>query len=165
LAWRISTWKLILEVKGAKIMAYKDKEKGKKKAKEWEEKNKEKRALQKVTWLASGKNKKLTATRGARFYRRSKERILEKILLEKLTIWKLMGNTCACCGEDDPIYFQIDHVNNDGYLERKEGKGRRTTLKRYMAAPHNYQLLCANCNIAKHLNGGKLYKPKKKKKR
>jgi hypothetical protein len=130
--------------------------------KEWEEKNKEKRSLQKVTWLASGENKELTATRGARFYRRNKERISEKVLLEKLTIWKLMGNKCACCGEDDPIYFQIDHVNNDGYLERK-GKGRRTTLKRYMAAPHNYQLLCANCNQAKKLNGGKLYKPKKKK--
>jgi len=87
----------------------------------------------------------------------------------RLALYVLMGNKCVCCGENDPIYFQIDHVKNDGYLGRKSsslGKRRssRVNKKTYLATPKRYQLLCANCNIAKHYNGGKLYKPKKRRK-
>ena len=90
------------------------------------------------------------------------------------TLIKLIGERsgegkpiCMCCGEDDPIYLQIDHVNNDGYLERQTRyrTGNILTVKRYLESPEKFQLLCANCNHAKHKNGGKLYKPKKKKKR
>ena len=74
-----------------------------------------------------------------------------------------MGGKCVCCGIDDSIYFSIDHVNNDGYLERKNGKTKKKlTVSKYLEAPERYQLLCANCNWAKHVNGGKLYKPKRK---
>ena len=78
-------------------------------------------------------------------------------------LYKLMGGKCVCCGIDDSIYFSIDHVNNDGYLERKNGKTKKKlTVSKYLEAPERYQLLCANCNWAKHVNGGKLYKPKRK---
>lgn len=79
------------------------------------------------------------------------------------TLYEWMGNKCKCCGENDPMYFQIDHVNNDGHLDKKLGCFK-VTIKRYQKNPERFQLLCANCNIAKHLNGGKLYKPKKKRK-
>ena len=88
----------------------------------------------------------------------------------------LMKNMCKCCGETDPMFLQIDHVKNDGYLDRKKSleesrksnhlpNTARTTLsvKKYKENPKRYQLLCANCNHAKHKNGGKLYKPKKRK--
>ena len=96
-------------------------------------------------------------------------------------IFDMMGNKCVCCGENDPIYFHIDHVKNDGHIDRPilEKKDKITsnfrkgktyvkpfylTIKQYLATPKRYQILCANCNWAKHKNGGKLYKPKNKKK-
>jgi|TARA_B110000263_G_C15222324_1_gene470594 hypothetical protein len=90
----------------------------------------------------------------------------------KECIYWLEGDKCACCGATDPIYFQIDHVNNDGYIDRicqeskKKGiykrKNGRITLKEYLENMKKYQLLCANCNQAKKLNGGKLYKSTRK---
>ena len=81
--------------------------------------------------------------------------------LEILHEW--MGNKCKCCGENDPIYFQIDHVKNDGNLERNgSDKTHIHSLKKYKENPKRFQLLCANCNWAKRMNGGKLYKPKKR---
>lgn len=78
-----------------------------------------------------------------------------KRIRDKLEIYRLEGNACVCCGIDDPIYFNIDHVDNDGCLD----KTRNTTLKAYLKTPERFQLLCANCNWAKHRNDGKLYKP------
>tara|TARA_Y100001951_G_scaffold55170_1_gene43777 strand:- start:171 stop:770 length:600 start_codon:yes stop_codon:yes gene_type:complete len=89
-----------------------------------------------------------------------------KVEADKAEIFRLEGNKCVCCGIDDPMYFQIDHVNNDGSgrkTEKVRRNRKRVTLKAYLENPKNFQLLCANCNIAKHWNGGKLYKPKKKK--
>tara|TARA_R110000751_G_C13411126_1_gene439006 strand:+ start:51 stop:473 length:423 start_codon:yes stop_codon:yes gene_type:complete len=83
---------------------------------------------------------------------------------KKEIVHKFLGNKCKNCGENDPIYFQIDHVYNDGNLERKGSNKTRThSLKKYLENPEKYQLLCANCNWAKRMNNGKLYKPKKRK--
>jgi hypothetical protein len=80
---------------------------------------------------------------------------------ERDIIIKLLDSKCKVCGITDPIYFQIDHVNNDGHIDRKKGQGL-VTLRRYMQTPERFQLLCANCNHAKRMNGGKIYKPKKR---
>ena len=70
---------------------------------------------------------------------------------------------CECCGEDDLIYLQVDHVNNDGFKDKNGNKQRnKITVSQYLENPKRLQLLCANCNHAKHKNGGKLYKPKKR---
>ena len=89
----------------------------------------------------------------------------------RLALYVLMGNKCVCCGENNPIYFHIDHVKNDGYLGRgssnsgkRKYKTSKVNKKTYLANPKKFQILCANCNWAKHMNGGKLYKPKKKRK-
>ena len=85
---------------------------------------------------------------------------------KKEAVYKFLGNKCKNCGENDPIYFQIDHVHNDGNLDRNSpNKTHVHTLKKYLENPERFQLLCANCNWAKRMNGGKPYKPKKKKKR
>ena len=92
----------------------------------------------------------------------------------KQELYTLMGNKCVCCGENDPIYFNIDHVYNDGHLTRgikldvTRTKGtfynQRVTKRIYLENPKRFQILCSNCNHAKKLNGGKLYKPKNKRK-
>ena len=83
---------------------------------------------------------------------------------DRKKLYRLLGNKCVVCGEDDPIYFHIDHVNNDGNVDRKKGfgGGKRTKLKHYLETPERFQLMCANCNHAKQMNGGKIYKPKKR---
>lgn len=67
------------------------------------------------------------------------------------------GSKCACCGEDEPMFLTVDHVNNDGNIHRKEqGKGT-DKLYRWLVKnnfPEGFQLLCWNCNCGKHRNGG-----------
>jgi hypothetical protein len=75
------------------------------------------------------------------------------------------GSRCVWCGESDPICLVIDHVNNDGHLERKHSNhGQSTMLHLHIIRnnfPKNYQLLCANCNTAKAINKGVLPKHRK----
>ena len=93
----------------------------------------------------------------------------EKKQADRAEIFRLEGNKCRCCGISDPMYYQLDHVKNDGHLDRPSKNNKRKsklyiTLKRYLENPEKYQLLCANCNQAKQMNNGKLYKPKKRRK-
>ena len=132
----------------------------KKNMKKYYEKNKKK--LKKIS-REYGKKHKEDSRPKKRIYRKEKRR------KDKLEIYRLEGNVCLCCGIDDPIYFNIDHVDNDGHLERKKqnsGKitGNILTLAKYLKNPKRYQILCANCNWAKHKNGGELYNPKKRRK-
>lgn len=66
------------------------------------------------------------------------------------------GNKCACCGEAEPTFLSIDHVNNDGAEHRKKiGIGH--IFYRWIIDhdfPDTMQLLCCNCNMGKHRNGG-----------
>lgn len=71
------------------------------------------------------------------------------------------GFRCVCCGEDEPIFLTIDHINNDGNEHRKElatkiGKGGTAFFDwlRRNKFPPGFQVLCRNCNWGKHANGG-----------
>jgi hypothetical protein len=68
------------------------------------------------------------------------------------------GNACNCCGEKDPLFLSIDHINNDGNKQRKidgicSGVGLYYWLKRH-GYPENYQILCYNCNVGRARNKG-----------
>jgi len=75
------------------------------------------------------------------------------------------GFRCVCCGETEPSMLTIDHVNNDGAEHRKRlGLGKLKQTKpdsatfyhwlRKNGYPAGFQVLCYNCNISKHRNGG-----------
>lgn len=67
------------------------------------------------------------------------------------------GSRCKCCGEREPLFLQLDHVENDGHLDRKAHKTSNKLfahLKRQGWPQDRYQLLCANCNFGKLMNGG-----------
>lgn len=89
--------------------------------------------------------------------------------LDKAALYDLLGNRCACCGERDPMFLQVDHVFNDGAKHRRrKNRGRRSgslSVKHMLAYleanPGSLQLLCCNCNYAKQKNGGELYRPAK----
>lgn len=68
------------------------------------------------------------------------------------------GGKCQCCGEDEPLFLELDHIKNDGHKHRRTiGRGSGVTyrtLKKAGWPRGDYQLLCANCNAGKARNGG-----------
>lgn len=67
------------------------------------------------------------------------------------------GNSCSCCGESELLFLDLDHINNDGALDRQvNGCGVKLLgrLKKAGWPKDQYQLLCSNCNQGKQRNGG-----------
>jgi hypothetical protein len=64
---------------------------------------------------------------------------------------------CACCGESNIKFLTLDHVNNDGYLHRKQLKLTGHKILRWIIKnefPKGFQVLCMNCNFGKRMNNG-----------
>jgi hypothetical protein len=67
------------------------------------------------------------------------------------------GGACICCGFSDPRALQFDHINGDGFADRKTSKkiANICTEERYIEALERLgselQLLCANCNWIKRV--------------
>ena len=74
------------------------------------------------------------------------------------------GYRCSCCGETEPLFLTIDHVDDDGSDHRRkmspDGDYRSATgYKTYRwlenhGFPPGFQVLCANCNHGRFRNGG-----------
>ena len=71
---------------------------------------------------------------------------------------EIYGGKCACCGETQDEFLTFDHVNNDGNEWRRQtgirGSYAMCRWLRDNGWPTDYQILCFNCNIGKHINGG-----------
>lgn len=64
------------------------------------------------------------------------------------------GYVCACCGETEPNFLSLDHIENDGAdHRRKVGKAIWKWL-RDNNYPEGFQVLCMNCNHGKARNNG-----------
>ena len=94
--------------------------------------------------------------------KRIKEREWEKTWRVKLKLetLKQYGECCQCCGESWPVFLSIDHIDGNGAAHRKSigGKWMRGGGKFYIwlkqrGFPPGYQVLCLNCNRAKHDKG------------
>ena len=76
---------------------------------------------------------------------------------KRLIILEHYGGKCSCCDESEPLFLEIDHVNNDGWTHRKEiGTSAKALLLWIIRNdfPDSIQILCANCNQGKKRNGG-----------
>lgn len=60
---------------------------------------------------------------------------------------------CSCCGESELVFLAVDHVNNDGNIHRKRIKQNLCQWLVLNGFPDGFQILCFNCNMAKHLLG------------
>jgi hypothetical protein len=68
---------------------------------------------------------------------------------------------CKCCGENEILFLHIDHTDGNGAAHRREleqelgyypgGNGLPYWLKKNNY-PEGFQILCANCNLAKRVN-------------
>ena len=64
------------------------------------------------------------------------------------------GGCCACCGEPEPRFLEIDHILNDGKTDRLRHPDLMGYLDRSPVTASKYQILCSNCNQGKRRNGG-----------
>lgn len=66
------------------------------------------------------------------------------------------GGRCACCGNDYLPHLTLDHVNGGGTAHRRVEGGRslyrrlRRALREGLPLDPEFQVLCWNCNAAKH---------------
>lgn len=75
----------------------------------------------------------------------------------KTLVFDHYGRECACCGETEPEFLSIDHMDGGGKKHRKViGQSSREFYKWLIDNnfPPNFQTLCMNCNHAKGRNGG-----------
>jgi hypothetical protein len=68
------------------------------------------------------------------------------------------GYVCACCGETNPGFLSLDHIDNNGNahrraIKRKSGVGFQYWLKKN-GFPPGIQILCYNCNLGRAFAGG-----------
>lgn len=75
----------------------------------------------------------------------------------RLEIIAAYGGACECCGETEVELLNVDHVLNDGYLERKDrnlfSHKLHYFLRRNGYPRDRYQLLCTSCNMGKAKHG------------
>ena len=79
------------------------------------------------------------------------ERAVEERRALRKAVLGLLGGACACCGESEYVFLDIDHVNEDGAEERRRTKV--ATWRLALVEPHRFQVLCRNCNWAKFQGG------------
>ena len=89
-------------------------------------------------------------------YEENKNRNNQKALLKRRKLRKdiiqAYGGKCVCCGEAEEAFLVIDHIDGGGTKERREpGKGGVAFywFLKTNCFPEGYQVLCANCNMAK----------------
>lgn len=86
------------------------------------------------------------------------QRERERYSILRLELISAYGSACACCGESEPLFLELDHSNGDGAAHRRAiGRGAKACyswLKRRGYPRDGFQLLCANCNQGRKRNGG-----------
>ena len=76
---------------------------------------------------------------------------------EKKQVIDHYGGRCTCCGEGEPCFLAIDHINGNGNSHRKAINKWGSGFFKWLIKndfPKEFQILCHNCNMGKHLNCG-----------
>lgn len=75
----------------------------------------------------------------------------------RTTVLTHYGGKCECCGEDEPLFLTVDHINGGGKKHRQEIGGGGFYLHRWLIKnnfPEGFRILCFNCNCGRSLNKG-----------
>lgn len=77
----------------------------------------------------------------------------ERLKMEIFFIYSCGEMKCAYCGYDKNIdALSIDHINNNGYIQRKEKNLNGFGFYKWLKSnnyPEGFQVLCRNCNWIK----------------
>jgi hypothetical protein len=74
----------------------------------------------------------------------------EQSFLKRQEVLDHMGGKCECCGETNPRFLTIDHINGGGAKHKRENK--IVKLYKWIKKnnyPEGFRLLCYNCNCAR----------------
>lgn len=103
-------------------------------------------------WRFKSPDSHLKATIRYREHNRNKlrEDQKERRWKMKLEIVNAYGGRCSCCGEDEPKFLSIDHVDKGGtFHKRCIGTSRQYAwLKAHGFPQPGFRLLCFNCHLA-----------------
>jgi hypothetical protein len=74
----------------------------------------------------------------------------------KAKVQAAYGGRCVCCGEAEPAFLVLDHVNGGGRQHLLQAGNTDMIYREVLAAgcPADYRLLCYNCNSGRSVNGG-----------
>lgn len=78
----------------------------------------------------------------------------------KDTVFGWYGGVCVCCGEDHMSILTLDHILDDGALQRRNSgvSGNSLYRKIYKTGefkkPKDLQILCPNCQMGKQNGHG-----------
>jgi hypothetical protein len=136
-----------------------NREKVNQRMRDWREANREKSREHSREWrnrrIANGTPDEVAALRAAESgkTKRNQDRQREAVY------GAYGGYKCNCCAETERMFLSIDHVNNDGAAMRKAKlyRGSGTGFYQWLIKnkfPDGFQVLCMNCQVGKHRNGG-----------
>ena len=122
---------------------------------------KHKERLQKLEEEYREKNREKLRVKALKQYYKnpSKQALKSKTKRDKIRddLLAFLGGECVSCGFRDKRALQLDHINGNGYKDKKFFSDMYVGYKYYLLNPvlanQNLQVLCANCNwIKKHEN-------------
>lgn len=69
------------------------------------------------------------------------------------------GYVCNCCGEAEPAFLSVDHIDENASEMRRKGIHGNSSTSLYQwlrkqGFPEGFQILCMNCQVGKHRNNG-----------
>jgi len=83
------------------------------------------------------------------------EKVRQRSIKVRLEVFAHYGAVCECCGESEPDFLSIDHINGGGTAHRKSiGIGRSIYMwLKVQDYPAGYRVLCFNCNCGRKPDG------------
>lgn len=109
--------------------------------------------------VSKGKRCQICIDKRNKWYQGSSTQAKDKIRRDKnrQDAIRHYGGKCACCGEIESCFLAIDHIGGDGNTHRQKIKKYGSGFFKWLVNnnfPEGFQILCHNCNMGKHLNGG-----------
>lgn len=86
------------------------------------------------------------------------EKVRARTKRRRKELWKEVleayGPRCACCSETNPLFLTVDHINNDGHLEKQATPNLLYHIRKLNFPKDRYRIMCFNCNCGRARNGG-----------
>jgi len=89
-------------------------------------------------------------------YENIKHKLKEFRANNRLVVLNYYGGKCVCCGETTNKFLAMDHIHGGGTKHRKT-EMKCSNIYDWCIKnnfPTSMQILCHNCNVGRHLNGG-----------
>lgn len=79
----------------------------------------------------------------------------QRVVQTRIELFRVYGNSCQCCGEANERFLTLEHVDG-GVTHERERRGPVAIMRDAIRAndPARFKILCFNCHMGMHSNGG-----------